>query len=104
MNLKNHKKLSQKSYRITMEDGSVWAVPVKPIALSHATYYAGVDKISVEESMDLTVELFLNDDYEIEDWAKNNMYWAEVADSAKCVQPASIDFEEGWVNGEAEVV
>lgn len=104
MNLKNHKKLSQKSYRITMEDGSIWSVPIKPIALSHAEYYAGVDDISVEESMENTVELFLNDNYEIEDWAKNNMDWEEVACDAQCIQGPEIDFQEGWVNGEAEVV
>jgi hypothetical protein len=105
MNFKKHKELNAKSYHITMEDGSVWSIPVMVIALNRASYYSEADGVSLDDSMDGdTVPLFLADPLEIEDWAKNNMDWEDVAADAQCIQGASIDFEDGWCNGEAEVV
>jgi len=98
------KALNEKKYRVTMPNESIWEVPVRVIARDHATYYAGVDEITVEESYALTAEIFLDDDYEVEDWAKNNMNWEDVVDKAVCVESPETDFQEGWVNGEAEVV
>ena len=94
-----------KMYAVTMEDGSVWEVPVILIACSHAEYYAKVDEVSFEEALKDSSALFEADDFEVEDWAKNNMNWTDVEASARCVKnPMEVDFHEGWVNGEAEVV
>lgn len=94
-----------KMYQVTMEDGSVWEVPVILIACSHAEYYAKVDDLSFEEELKESSALFAADEYEIEDWAKNNMDWSDVEASAKCIfKPDSIDFEAGWINGEVKVV
>ena len=104
MDTKTLKELNEKKYRVTMPNQSIWEVPVSVIALDHAKYYAGVDEISVEKSYDLTAELFLDDDYEVEDWAKNNMNWEDVSDEAVCVESPETDFQEGWMNGDVEVV
>jgi hypothetical protein len=94
-----------KKYVVEMEDGSKWAVPVRIIAESRAAYYADADDISVEESLnDDTVPLFESDNYEIHDWAANNMNWKDVAKHAVQISPPNVDYEDGWVNGAYEVL
>lgn len=93
-----------KELHITMPDGSVWVVPVQLIATNRAEYYArefgGDFNRSLAED---TLPLFRSDDFEIEDWAANNMNWSDVQHAAKCVSPGDVDFQEGWVNGDKEV-
>jgi endogenous inhibitor of DNA gyrase (YacG/DUF329 family) len=50
-----------------------------------------------------TLPLFRSDDFEIEDWAANNMNWSDVQYAARCVSAGDdVDFGE-WVNGDKEV-
>jgi hypothetical protein len=41
---------------------------------------------------------------EVADWAQNNMDWDDVKDVAKLVHSDEPDYQEGWVNGDYEVV
>ena len=103
--------MTEKYLRVTMEDGSKWDVPVKIIAESRARYYAeketgekngeDFEKIFNEE-----VEYALDEDfdYDVIDWAGNNMNWSDVKDVAVKVSIMKVDFQEGWVNGDKEVV
>ncbi|WP_445344797.1 hypothetical protein [Acinetobacter bohemicus] len=94
-----------KNYVVEMEDGSKWAVPVRIIAESRASYYADADDISVEESLnDDTVPLFESSTYEIHDWAANNMNWKDVVKHAFQISPPEVDYEDGWVNGSYEIL
>lgn len=94
-----------KSLHVTMPDGSVWSVPVIVIAKHRATSYASEygNEISRSLSED-TIPLFEDDEYEIKDWAANNMNWSDVMERATVVTPASVDYQEGWVNGDKKVV
>ena len=98
--------ISEKQYRVTMSDGSVWELPVLQIAANRATYYADKDGVSFSESFDDdTVPLFEGDDFEIIDWATNNMNWSDIELYATRVElPPTPDYEEGWVNGEHQIV
>lgn len=93
-----------KKYCVEMPDGSIWAVPVEVIARSRAAYYAEEFGGDIERSLaEDTNPLFEEDSYEIEDWARGNMDWADVKDHAERVQEPSAtdtDYQEGWVNGE----
>ena len=95
----------KKKYVTTMPDGSKWGVPVTVIAADRANYYAkefgGDARKSLHED---TGPLFEADDFEIEDWAQNNMNWENVKDHAMCIEPAKCDFQEGWMNGEHEIL
>ena len=54
-----------------------------------------------------TIPLFESDDYEIEDWAANNMNWKDVVAFARKVESHPMndaDFQEGWINGDKEIV
>jgi hypothetical protein len=98
-----------KKYVVTMPDGSKWAVPVRVIAQNRAESYAGDFDDSADVSLEEdTLPLFESDDAEIEDWARNNMDWSEVVKEAKQVAfpppMSSDDFQDGWANGEVEVV
>ena len=94
-----------KKYMVTMSDGSKWAVPVRVIAESHAAYYLSLgDFVTMEQAMVSTMSDF-EDEGEIRDWASNNMDWSEVEDFAEMVVEApKIDWQEGWVNGDWEII
>ena len=92
-----------KEYLVTMDDGSVWSVPVKTIAEHRARYRTKGDDSLFEEKMKDTLEYF-EDEFEIEDYARNNMNWADVSAYAKMAkEPEDFDFDNGWLNGDIEV-
>lgn len=95
-----------KELRITMPDGSIWAVPVLAIAMHRAEAYKSEFGHDLQRSLhEDTLPLFESAPYEIEDWAANNMNWDEVESQARCVQVSDdVDYQEGWCNGEKEVV
>ncbi len=93
-----------KELHVTMPDNSVWAVPVSIIANHRAEYYASEFDGDVQRSLaEDTLPLFRADNYEIEDWAANNMNWSDVQHTARCVTPGGVDFDEGWSNGDKSV-
>lgn len=88
-----------------MPDGSLWDVPVMAIARHRAAYYADEFDGDVERSLkEDTLPLFADDDYQIKDWASNNMDWSDVAEVAWQFSKSKTDFQEGWVNGRKEIV
>lgn len=89
---------------VKMPDGSLWQVPVKCIAEHCAAFYADDRKIPLEQSLRKTHELFSSCPDEIEDWAENNMNWSDVADRAVMISAGSTDYDDGWCNGEKEIV
>ena len=94
--------------KITQRDGSVWGVPVSVIAVNRAQNYKDEFGGDVERSLkEDTSVLFAEDNYEIKDWAANNMNWDEVAPHAVKLSDAppltEDDFQEAWVNGEKEL-
>lgn len=95
------------SLRVTMPDGSKWDVPVSVVALNRASYYADEFGGDVERSLkEDTGPLFAQNDYEIKDWAADNMDWRDVFAHARRapIEPPAADYQEGWVNGEKEIV
>lgn len=87
---------------IEMPDSSVWAVPVEMIALHRAKHYAHLYGGDVEKSLkEDTIPSFESDTDEIEDWAVNNMNWADFnGHQIKVSSPAPVDFQSGWIDGE----
>lgn len=94
-----------KQYVTTMRNGQKWAIPVERIAFNRAHYYAKKFGISFDESLkERTLPLFESDEFEIEDWATNNMDWSDVKKYAKLISDPEDCFQDGWVNGEHEVI
>lgn len=93
-----------KFIRVTMPDLSKWDVPAKIIAENRAKYYANLEPPS-QETYETEYEYTMNDKAELVDWAHNNMNWDEVEKFAKQANvEIPVDFQEGWVNGDMEVV
>jgi hypothetical protein len=93
---------------VTFSDG-IWEVPVSVIAKDREQYYRDLHLISknekndvdLPENKDLLAENFENeDDYEIIDWASNNMDWTSVEDYATEVQSIKADHNQEWANAE----
>ena len=98
-----------KFLKVTMPDGSKWKVPVRIIAEHRAQFYVDRKEFdTLEESLkEDTLPLFEDDEFEIEDWASNNMDWSDVEKHAiqlKNNQMSCEDFQEGWINGEKEII
>lgn len=92
--------------RVTMPDGSKWDVLVSVIAWNRAKHYASEYGGNAERSLkEDTMPFFTEDHIEIKEWASNNMNWDDVAKCAVCVRkPPAVDYQEGWVNGEREII
>jgi len=97
--------------RVTMPNGLKFDVPAELIARNRAAYYAKADTGIVsgpeyDKEFAAEYEYTLNDDFELIDWAANNMNWDEVEHNARLVwpDPQVVDYQEGWVNGEKEIV
>ena len=85
-----------------MPDGSKWDVPAEVIAKNRADYYEAKDPGCYNDEYKRAME----DDIELADWAANNMNWEDVQSSAvkHCDGRFEMDFQDGWVNGEKEVI
>ena len=104
----------EKYLRIEMPDGSKWDVPANIIADNRAKYYADKESTSknpydkiYKEEFEITMEKGDDNYYELKDWASNNMDWKYVSDKAIKVgtpNEKDVDYQEGWMNGEKEVV
>lgn len=89
------------AFRVQMPDSSYWRVPVQCIVDSRDEHYKEDQEDTVKSIRDGSLS-----DYEIYDWAGNNMNWSDVADYAEKVDAPvkKIDWEEGWSNGDKEIV
>jgi hypothetical protein len=87
---------------VEFPDGSKWGVPVMEIAKNRAEYYKDEFGNNLARSLNEdTIPLFEGDDYEIEDWATNNMNWSDVKSFAfKVSDGTGPDMQEVWMNGE----
>lgn len=86
---------------VTMPDGSVWAVPVQLIVDGRDEHYSD----EKEDTIGFIRRGSLDPD-NIQDWAANYMNWEDVAHAAVRVDDpiTNVDYQEGWVNGDKEIV
>ena len=96
----------KKILTLTMPDGSVWGVPVDIIALNRAAYYAKDYDFDINRSLTEDTNPFFNaDEYEIKDWAANNMNWSDFDGYQFKIESATpLDFQEAWMSGEMNIV
>lgn len=86
---------------VEMPDGSKWGVPVEMIARKRAEYYASEFDGDVERSLaEDTIPLFERSDYEILDWAVNQMNWKDFdGNQVKLANAPEPDFQKAWLSG-----
>ena len=99
--------LFKKHIVIDMPDNLTYAVPIEFIARNRAEYYANkeFDGDITKSLIEDTLPLFESDDYEITDWAVNNLNWSDVADVAIAMKKRvdKQDFQEAWLSNEMKI-
>lgn len=99
--------IETKFLKVTMPDDSKWKIPIRVIAEHRARYFGNKYKYTFERALENTLELFEEDEYEVEDWCENSMDWSDVSKYAEKIKDKGLtieDLEEGWLNGEKEIV
>ena len=94
---------TKKLIYVERPDGSIWSVPAHLVADHRAKHYAEIDADTTYEA---EYEFTVNDEYELLDWAENNMNWSDVVSYAVEVEVSlrAVEYQEGWVNGRSLVV
>ena len=96
--------LNNKSIFVEMSDGYTYGVPVMTIAHHHASRRAKSFDNDIGLAMiNSTIPLFEEDEYEIEDYAKNNMDWSDVEKDAIKLErkdKPKPDYQDEWINNE----
>lgn len=93
-----------KFIRIKMaSDGTTWEIPAEVVANNSTDYY--MSKPEPEFTREEEFESSM-DDYELTDWAGNNMNWSDVSAHAVRVPGTSPtpDYESDWGNADMEVI
>jgi hypothetical protein len=89
-----------KTLRVTFSDGSQYDIPAKVIIDNWSAYYEKHDPEYAKERIE---DGFSN--YDIEDWATNNMNWCDVAAHAVQVRPLNQrDMNELWANAKTQII
>ena len=84
---------------VEMPDFSVWRVPVQVIADAMTDYYVKKYSEDREKAKAETERRFTTYEFEIEDWAANNMNWDEIEPHAVRVSAGEVDYQIGWESG-----
>ena len=70
--------LKYKWLTLELPDGSLWGVPVELIANNRAAHYAHeFDGDLMRSLAEDTIPLFNSSDFDVTDWASNNMNWCD---------------------------
>ena len=90
----------EKVIEFEFEDGEKWHIPLEFVAKHRADYYQTKNEKDFDYHKE--VSFVMNDDYEGEDWLKNNM---DLADFEKVLIkiPAEIPPERDWCNADSTI-
>jgi hypothetical protein len=102
------KGIEMKYLVVEMSDGTEWAIPAILIVKNRAEYYATLDAKSgavYGDTYTEEIESAMSDEYEITNWAANNMNWVEVCAQAILLKVDSpkADYTRDWVNAPKSV-
>jgi hypothetical protein len=98
---------------VSFSDGKIFDISAELIARVRAEYYVSkdIEKGDIKsEDKDIEIErevkFALDDEYEVEDWAFNNMNWDDLKDAAKEAPMLPKKFNRGdeWGNCDHEIV
>lgn len=98
--------MMKEKYIILFSNGVEYTIPVMTIAKHRAAHYAHEFDNDEERSLkEDTIPLFEGDAFEIIDWARNNMNWPDVSNSASAqsreIKP---NWEEEWSNNSVRLL
>jgi len=94
---------------VEFSDRKRYAIPIELIAKHRAKYYAkkdserGLGRYDIIYAEELAYAM--DDDYELIDWASNNMNWKDVKDRAALLETKiePTDYDKEWANAKMEI-
>ena len=97
--------MKEKCLRVRFSNGDLFAVPARIIAEDRANYYADLDGYELHSNeWHAEIILALNDEFEIEDWAGNNMDWRDLEPYAEKLSEDEFDYEDQWQDVDIEMI
>jgi len=94
----------KKYLKVQFSNGDIFAIPARIIAEDRAKYYAKIDGYDFESNeWEAEVQYALDNEFEIKDWAGNNMNWPDLESYAKLIDEDRkiFDYNDNW--GEVEL-
>jgi len=109
--------MDDKKYLIvTFSDGKKFRIKAGAVATHRATYYAIKDLENIKDKLfpeeynseydrikTKEYNCAMMDEYELIDWAQNNMDWSMLVPFAEEEESKIINYDEEWCNAEMEV-
>ena len=96
--------MKEKCLKVRFANGDLFAIPARIIAEDRATYYADLDGYEVNSNeWEAEIITALNDEFEIEDWAGNEMNWDQLEPYAVKINTGEFDYEDGWSDADIEL-
>jgi hypothetical protein len=97
--------MKEKCLKVRFSNGDMFEIPARVIAENRANYYADLDGYEINSNeWEAEIISALNDEFEIEDWAANNMNWNELAPYARRIDSdKEFDYDDGWTDADIEL-
>lgn len=87
--------------QVTFSNGETWEIPASVVAEDRTSYYTKKDGLSPADSNAEYRQSM--EDYELIDWACNNMNWEDVEGYAKLIRRQAPNRHLEWVNADKKV-
>lgn len=76
-----------KKIQIIFPNTEIWEIPVNIIIENRANYYVSIDGFEIGgEEWQNEFDEFINDEFEIKDWIRNNMLWEDLRPHASRIE------------------
>lgn len=86
--------------RIAFQGGHIYEVPTAVIAADRTNYYATQDPDRTREQHAAETAMMFASEFEVVDWAKNNMNWSDIEKHARMIGFTPPDLKAGWDEAE----
>jgi hypothetical protein len=94
-----------KVVELKFEDGEKWQIPLSHIAKHRTDYYKNraIERGKTDFNYEEEYNFVMNDDYEGEDWLKNNMDYDDFKKAVKIIEP-ELKSQKDWANAESNII
>ena len=103
--------MTEKYLRVHFSNGDIYDIPTIEIAKNRAAYYMkevypALDPASAEFNAIYEDEMndIMEKDYELKDWASNDMDWVELEPHARLISSIPIELNDEFCNAEKEII
>lgn len=98
--------MKEKYLKVRFANGDLFAIPARIIAENRANYYADLDGYDLgSNEWEAEVITALKEEFEIEDWAGNNMDWKDLEPYAQRInENIEFDYNDQYPDADIELI